>query len=267
MIEILEQLVVGKKSQETCEDGIIVTENHIAVIDGSTSKTHIRINPSESNGRFCMELVKTCIRNLPLNVSHIKFCEIVTKYIKDIYKTYNLDSYILLNHPEERLTCSAIVYSVKRKEVWMIGDCQCLIDGVKYENKKPFEDINAEKRSNYIHKHQLSKDEIRINDKGRWYIVNDIINSMKYQNISYAVIDGTNIYIPGVKVLNVEKSHEIVLASDGYPFLKPTLKQSEDALFHLLKEDPMCIRLYKATKGLMKGYNSFDDRAFIRFTI
>ena len=35
--------MVGKKSQEACEDGVVVTDDFIAVIDGSTvSYTHLR---------------------------------------------------------------------------------------------------------------------------------------------------------------------------------------------------------------------------------
>ena len=36
---IIEQSIIGKKCQEVCEDGLVVTDDFIAVIDGSTSKT------------------------------------------------------------------------------------------------------------------------------------------------------------------------------------------------------------------------------------
>lgn len=36
---IIEQSIIGKKCQEACEDGLVVTDEFIAVIDGSTSKT------------------------------------------------------------------------------------------------------------------------------------------------------------------------------------------------------------------------------------
>jgi len=61
------------------------------------------------------------------------------------------------------------------------------------------------------------------------------------------------------------KSHEIVLASDGYPFLKSTLEASEKALEELLKHDPQCVNSFIATKGLVEGNKSFDDRTYIRF--
>ena len=75
-------------------------------------------------------------------------------------------------------------------------------------------------------------------------------------------------YVPinKVKVIDVaDGGQDIVLASDGYPFLKNTLEKSEKALSEQLHNDPLCIRYFKATKGLMNGNKSFDDRAYIRF--
>ena len=37
-MKIIESSIIGKKSQEACEDGMVVTDDFIAVIDGSTSK-------------------------------------------------------------------------------------------------------------------------------------------------------------------------------------------------------------------------------------
>lgn len=60
-------------------------------------------------------------------------------------------------------------------------------------------------------------------------------------------------------------SSEIVLASDGYPFLKPTLAASEAALAEQIANDPQNIRSFIATKGIVEGSKSFDDRTYIRF--
>lgn len=99
------------------------------------------------------------------------------------------------------------------------------------------------------------------------------------QNKSYAVIDGFPIFREGVKVVpcslscaNEEESkdsrngHEIILASDGYPFLKPTLAESEAALMEQLTNDPQNIKTFIATKGLVDGNKSFDDRVYVRFS-
>lgn len=92
---------------------------------------------------------------------------------------------------------------------------------------------------------------------------------MQGENRTYAVIDGFDIFMPGVKVITLrqDEPHDIVLASDGYPFLRPTLKDSEAALCKQLAIDPYNIHTFKATKGLMQGNVSFDDRALIRFRL
>ena len=94
------------------------------------------------------------------------------------------------------------------------------------------------------------------------------------QNKTYAVIDGFPVYMEGVKVVSLVSvleaspdvhGHEIVLASDGYPFLKSTLADSEAELAHLIATDPQCIHDFIATKGLVVGNLSFDDRTYVRF--
>ena len=61
-----------------------------------------------------------------------------------------------------------------------------------------------------------------------------------------------------------EGTKEIVLASDGFPIIKPTLDETRTVLNQRLKEDPHCIGVLKSTKGLSKGNISYDDMAFIR---
>lgn len=60
---------------------------------------------------------------------------------------------------------------------------------------------------------------------------------------------------------------ELVLATDGYPRLFPTLEKTESYLQKCLAEDPLCIKKIKATKGCKPGYSSLDDRAYVRFKL
>ena len=61
-MKIIESSIIGKKSQEACEDGMVVTDDFIAVIDGSTSKTPKYLNPDMKNGRYAMMLISEYIR-------------------------------------------------------------------------------------------------------------------------------------------------------------------------------------------------------------
>ena len=288
-MKIIESSIIGKKSQEACEDGMVITDDFIAVIDGSTSKTPKHLNPDMKNGRYAMMLISEYIREeLKADASVDDFCQGVTAYIYNkVYEKLGVEER-LKEHPEERLTASAILYSRTRNEVWMVGDCQAIIDGKLYENGKPYEQEIARKRVKLIEQ-GLSPAE------ARKQIEPLLIEAMlSGQNQTYTVIDGFPIYREGVKVVSVSdscsvqdtvpasdtvpcsdsvsasgtisvSSSEIVLASDGYPFLEPTLAASEAALAEQIANDPQNIHSFIATKGIVEGNKSFDDRTYIRF--
>lgn len=294
-MKIIESCIIGKKSQEACEDGMVVTDDFIAVIDGSTSKTPKHLNPDMKNGRYAMMLISEYIREeLKADASVDDFCQGVTAYIYNkVYEKLGVEER-LKEHPEERLTASAILYSRTRNEVWMVGDCQAIIAGKLYENGKPYEEKIARKRVELIEQ-GLSPAE------ARKQIEPLLIKAMlSGQNQTYTVIDGFPIYREGVKVVSVSdsssvqgsvsssdscsvqdpvscsgsasasdtipsSSSEIVLASDGYPFLEPTLAASEAALAEQIANDPQNIHSFIATKGIVEGNKSFDDRTYIRF--
>lgn len=288
-MKIIESSIIGKKSPEACEDGMVVTDDFIAVIDGSTSKTPKHLNSDMKNGRYAMMLISEYIREeLKADASVDEFCQGVTAYIYNkVYEKLGVEER-LKEHPEERLTASAILYSRTRNEVWMVGDCQAIIAGKLYENGKPYEEKIARKRVELIEQ-GLSPAE------ARKQIEPLLIKAMlSGQNQTYTVIDGFPIYREGVKVVSVSdscsvqdtvpasdsvpcsdsasasdtipsSSSEIVLASDGYPFLKPTLAASEAALAEQIANDPQNIHSFIATKGIVEGNKSFDDRTYIRF--
>ena len=108
---VLEQSIIGKKCQEACEDGLVVTDDFIAVIDGSTSKTPKHLNPEMKNGRYAMMLISEYIRQeLKADALADDFCQGITHYICDkVYKPLGVAER-LLQHPEERLTASAVIY-------------------------------------------------------------------------------------------------------------------------------------------------------------
>ena len=289
-MKIIESCIIGKKSPEACEDGMVVTDDFIAVIDGSTSKTPKHLNPDMKNGRYAMMLISEYIREeLKTDASVDEFCQGVTAYIYNkVYEKLGVEER-LKEHPEERLTASAILYSRTRNEVWMVGDCQAIIAGKLYENGKPYEEKIARKRVELIEQ-GLSPAE------ARKQIEPLLIKAMlSGQNQTYTVIDGFPIYREGVKVVSVSdscsvqdpvpasdsvpcsgsvsasgtisvSSSEIVLASDGYPFLEPTLAASEAALAEQIANDPQNIHSFIATKGIVEGNKSFDDRTYIRFS-
>jgi hypothetical protein len=241
----------------------------VAVIDGSTSKTATRISRWRSNGRHCMKLIGKYIGRAPKDISVNDFCRGVTDYVHQHYNKRQLER--LADHPEERLTASCAVFSRLRRQVWLIGDCQCLIGDQLYDNPKPAERRIAEQRANAARAllaNGMTEEQLLHEDKAREQIIPSLIESMKGQNRDYAVVDGFSIPMDKVRVVTLDfQPWTIVLATDGYPFLKSTLAESEEALAHQLAADPLNIRSFLATKGCMEGNNSFDDRTYIRFKV
>lgn len=265
---IIEQTVRGKRSQETCEDAIVVTDNYVAVIDGSTSKSVTRFHPDMSNGQYCATLVSQYIRSMPADLTAGRFAMLVTAFLRFVYQEQQADMQLLTDIPTERMAASAAIYSRHRREVWLVGDCQCLVDGCHHDNPKPYEAALADIRSGFLRLQLLqgtTQADIQRHDTGRDLIVPMLIESCKAQNKTFTVIDGFPMPVAGIKVVPATNAREIVLASDGYPTLLPTLAESEQALAALLADDPLCIGNFRATKGLMQGNASFDDRAYVRF--
>lgn len=268
MHDIIEQSSIGKKSQQACEDGLVATPHFVAAIDGSTSKSHTNFHPTMTNGQFCMTLVRQYIQSMPADIDCPHFCQNIAAFIHFAYTRLGAHLDWLEKHPTERMAASAAIFSKARHEVWLIGDCQCLVDGKWHDNPKPYEQLIAEMRSAYIRlqlKQGRKSEDFQVHDDGRDFILPVLVDSCQYQNKTFAVIDGFPMPIEQVRVIDVGGASEIVLATDGYPTLLPTLEQSEQALAQQLSADPLCIEHFKATKGLMKGNCSFDDRSYIRF--
>ena len=187
-----------------------------------------------------MQLIGKYIRKAPKGISCHDFCIGVSRQINKHYKEADIPR--LIEHPEERLTASAVVYSRLNREIWMIGDCQCMVGGTFYDNPKPYEQELAEHRAQIINEGTELREHYLVNDTARQQI------------------------IPQMLEANFQP-WEIVLASDGYPFLCPTLQESEEKLAWQRENDPLNIGEFKATKAFTAGNNSFDDRSYIRFKV
>ena len=151
----------------------------------------------------------------------------------------------------------------------MIGDCQCLCEGRYYDNPKPHEAPVARRRSALIREMisngTYTENQLLTHDYARDAVVADIVKSCHRQNIDFSVIDGFPVELSKVITIHADTKQDIVLATDGYPFLFPTLQASEESLMRQLASDPLCYKTFLATKAKVEGNVSFDDRAYIRF--
>ncbi len=235
-----------------------------------------------------MNIVASFVKKMPKDCSCHQFCVGVTSVVRRRYKKELLPH--LAQHPEDRLAASVIVFSRLRRELWLVGDCQALLvpvgvprgsrdsresglseascKPVLLDNPKPSEQELAERRAAIIKSSPQPWDHFRNDDTARKAIIPCMLETMQQQNNGYSVVDGFPVDERHVRVVPLDFSPwEVVLASDGYPFLCPTLAESEEKLAFQLANDPLNIGEFKATKAFVEGNNSFDDRSYIRFAI
>jgi len=270
-MKVIEQNILSKNNiVEDCEDCLVVTDSFACVIDGATSKSERLIN-GITIGKFASDMIKESVCKLRKDVDFKTAIELISNHLNLYYKNNNLFD-IMKNNPWERPTASIALYSKYKNQVWLIGDCHCMIGNVYYSNEKLIDKIIAETRSLYLELEILSGsniDEFLQYDKGREYVLpllkkqSLLQNNNRLSEYSYSVIDGFNVNLENVKCIDVN-SHSVVLATDGYPKLFNNLFESEAYLNYILSEDPLLFRLYKSTKGLQVGNISFDDRTYLK---
>jgi len=269
-IKIIEEFIKGKRPRQSeCEDGYVIKPQFVAVIDGVTAKGKHLWGDKHQSGCYAMMKIKEFLRGDVENLSAEELFSALSKYLLKAYKNELHEDVI-----EERLRACIIIYNGIYNEIWSYGDCQCMIDGKIYKDDKEVDNIFSEKRIKIIEKKLedgMTVEELLINDVGRKAILEDVKEQFSYENkickLGYPVLNGDEIVPEMIKKISVPENAEIVLSSDGYPILCDTLEKSEQELKRLIKEDPLCIRENPSTKGIQPGYDSFDDRCYVRFTV
>ena len=274
-MKVIEQFLRSKTGQPSdCEDSIFVSTDFAAVIDGVTSKSTRKYN-LESSGKACSQLLKKALEDLPVKSTAKQAVEFLTSAVFALYKELGIEEQIL-NDPIERASACIVMYSRFRNEIWMVGDCQCLVDSKHYSNTKSIDSLLSDIRSLFIQTElKLGKPLVvlRANDTGREFILpllerqTVFQNSLEKNEFRYGVIDGFKVPQSEIKVIKLTDPTQIILATDGYPRLFETLNQSEKYLEKVLQNDPLCFQEFKSTKGLQPGNISFDDRAYLKIGI
>ena len=269
---IEESFLKGKQSPQTNEDGIIVTPYFAAVIDGATAKSTFT-HDGKKTGRLAMELALEAIREFPKDIDATEALRRITEKIHQFYVEHNLLDE-LKTEPGKRFTANGVIYSYARNEVWQVGDCQCIIGNLYSSNEKEIDAIMANARA-VVNEVALldgaTLKDLESHDPGREFIYPFLQKQALLQNcpvegqyFAFPVFDGFPVQMKQVNIFSVGDAKEVVLSSDGYPHLYSTLRESECYLADILEKDPLCMRLYKSTKGMKKGDLSFDDRAYLR---
>ncbi|MBM7095697.1 MULTISPECIES: hypothetical protein [Alteribacter] len=275
-MEIIEYFLKAKTGNERdCEDQIVVTDHFAAVIDGVTNVSGCFYD-GEAPGRLAAETIKNTIRGLDERDS-----------IKEVVDKINIDLHRLNRKigiaeevddvPHLRPSAAMILYSRHYRKIWMIGDCQCFLEGNALQNTKIIDDITANARAMMVEAQLVkgkTEKELLSHDMGFEAVKPFIQQQFAFQNgdpahpYSYEVINGYPLHVEAIKTVDVPTdTGYLCLASDGYPMIFETFEETEAHLQELLVKDPLCIRENPSAKGLVEGNVSFDDRAFVKIRI
>lgn len=271
-MRIVEQYTSGKSATVPSEDASVVTSSYAAVIDGATPKTSFRYPGGETPGHLAARLLAEAVSQLPDDIAATPCIDLLSQALHQEHVM-----------PSDRPIASIVIYSVLRREVWMVGDCQFgYTDGLgtfhTVTGRKHIDRVLAEWRrdiiTSYLSRGLMTAREIADHDPGRRIIQPFITHQVRYQNrdqhnpFCYAMLDGQPIPHRFIRVCHLPADvHTLVLATDGYPVLQPNLCDAEDTLQHLLSIDPLCIGPLLGTKGLHPCNASYDDRTYLKLQI
>ena len=265
-MQIIETKLLGKaKNQNLCEDGLFIKEHLVVVIDGVTSKSD-ELYYGFKSGKYAKDVIIDELNKLDLFQDTLKIIKALDLRLKkEALKRFNNS---VAN--KDYLRACLLIYNDLEKKLYSYGDSQFIVNGQYFPSYMAIDDINSQKRATKI-KALLSQgyttQQLLENDLGRKSIEEALLNQSVYENkveeLGYACLNGFNYNSKLLKVINVT-DNEVVMASDGYPKLFNNLEASEAYLSSILKNDPLCYRLYLSTKGLTIGNLSFDDRCFVK---
>ena len=196
--------------------------------------------------------------------------------IRTWYTTHDLLE-VAEKDAEKRPGAYIAMVSKARREVWILGDCQALVDGILYTETKAIDSLMELNRAMLIeealiqghsHDYLLHHPEI-IQDR----LAEFMTHQASFQNrmvgtstFGYPVLDGFFDHFESIIVVQLGKGPKKSFLPDGYPFLHPDARRERDEAQASVSKDPLCIRI-STTKGLNPAYSSFDDRSYLRIRI
>ena len=220
--EVLEALWQAKQSSSTTipgDDVLHLTPDFAAVVDGAGSWSG-RLNGLRP-GRFAALAVAEGVGTLEAEADLPSAARHLSLLLREALAGTSIEGELL--RPQ---TCVAAIYSVARREVWLVGDCQALVNGQHHQFDLPTDQRAASLRQALLRTLLMkgqSIAELQASDPS-WPILKPLFEAAPaYRNhptdlLEYGAFDGQRIPACHLHVLPVlEQVTEVVLASDGYP--------------------------------------------------
>lgn len=273
IIECFSEARTGKPSDN--EDAYFINNHFAGVIDGVTNTTD-QLFTNETPGRLAANTIKEAMQTLKGNEDIHGIIKSINEHLQSLFRDLNICNEVK-DKPYMRPSATMAIYSKFHRKVWLIGDCQCLIDDQIYQNEVPMDEIFGKARSIVLKSELLkgkSKEELQRHDIGFEYIEpflrsqHSFQNNLEHPSLGYSVVNGFSIPMELIEEVVVPEHIEyLCFASDGYPKVFPSLKETEEYLHKMLMNDPLCINENMSTKGLQIGNISYDDRTYVKVKI
>lgn len=271
-ISIIEQTVEAKTGDHrTCEDAIFIGKHHVAVIDGATAKSDGLID-GKSPGQIAQEVISNALLQLDGSEDGRTALRKITEVCSGLRTAWSQQQGRSASVPIATL----VVYSKRRREIWRVGDCYFALNGRTSAQSSLVDRIASEARAAFdvaCIQSGVRYEQLLVHDLGRDAILPLLLRQAAFMNNSnagqygYGAVDGTTKALDFLEIIDASGATDIVLASDGYPELLPSLAESEAKLASIISADPLLIYDWKATKGVTQGLKSFDDRAYLRISV
>jgi hypothetical protein len=275
-VRVIERFTEAKVPGAPGEDLIVVTDDYLAVMDGCTvryprsSETYGGV----TSGRFAVLALAAGIARL---ASDLDAAEAIAELSQGLRRSL-VDHDLLLDPREaDRPSASAVIFSRARRQVWRVGDCQFAVDGRSNIRVKAIDRLNNSTRAACIRAQLLGgvdADWLRRHDVG-YEVIDPVVQlQRRFRNLAapcrfgYGGFDGDPVPARYQEIFPVAGSQtELIMTTDGYPTVEPSLERAEARLFQIMHDDPLLIGRYGSTKPWVPGNNSFDDRAYLRAVV
>lgn len=268
-MRILETYCVGKVSDEANEDRIALGDGYAAVIDGATDKSGYRVE-GRTGGSLVADVLKRMVEDGDVLVPAMPFPEFVRLATERVAAALDAAGWPKDLPPP---CASLVVYSAWRREVWRVGDCHFSVRGEASMGSKAIDELTSSMRAAVIRLAEGGGRDMSGRDPGREVIMPLLQAQGLHANnadspVGYAVIDGRSVPASLLeRPVEVSEGEEVLLASDGFDFLGPTLAETQAAQERSYRLDPMRIGLpggRASTKGIVPGAVRHDDQTYVK---
>lgn len=278
-MQIIEQFLAGKTGNEDLnEDRIAVSEHFIGLFDGATNRGGA-VLAGKTFGRFAAETVAQALTELPADITARAAIDSLSATLHDRTRKEAQKEGANFENEWSAPSTAVLIYSRARREIWRVADSTFIVNGGA-ANMRFFaqERTWCDLRRAWLQAQMvrgMSEEDLIADDKS-WELLTPLIGALKvFANSEHAmahpygfgVINGSPVPDRYIEVFDASDAREVVFASDGYPEVLPSLEETEEALRKTIARDPLMYKIHPQVKGVRKGWQSYDDRSYIRFSI